>query len=81
MSYQRERSALEISEINNLLKTGNRIPFETSLTAKRMTNHYLQTFGDIIDYSSLTEVRLNLTKREKIEHWGKNRSNFLFPGF
>ena len=69
MSYQRERSALEISEINNLLETGNRIPFETSLTAKRMTNHYLQTFGRIIDYSSLTEVRLDLTKEKKIENW------------
>ena len=65
MSYQRERSALEISEINSLLETGSHIPFETSLTAKRMTNHYLQTFGRIIDYSSLTEVRLDLTKEKR----------------
>ena len=61
-SYQRERSSLEIHEINELLRTGQRIPFEASLTAQRMTNHYLQSYGEILDYSSITEVRLTLSK-------------------
>ena len=58
MSYQRERGALETAEINRLLASGERIAFETSLTAERMTTHYLQTHGSFLDWSSLAEVRL-----------------------
>ena len=56
MSYQRERSGAEIEEVNDLLASGRRIPFYQSFTAERMTNHYLQTFGAILDWSSIGQV-------------------------
>ena len=57
MSYQRPRSAFEIEEVNTLLATNQRIPFYQSLTAQRMTTHYLSTFGSILDWSSISQVR------------------------
>ena len=63
MSYQRERSSLEIAEVNDLLRSGRRIPFEDSLSAQRMAEHYLKTWGPILDYSSLDEVTTILYRR------------------
>ena len=57
MSYQRRRTPLEMEEVNTLLAANQRIPFYQSLTAQRMTTHYLSTFGSILDWSSISQVR------------------------
>lgn len=71
MSYQRERSDAEIEEVNDLLASGRRIPFYQSFTAERMTNHYLQTFGAILDWSSIGQVHplFSKDKHDQNMHW------------
>ena len=71
MSYQRERSDAEIEEVNDLLASGRRIPFYQSFTAERMTNHYLQTFGAILDWSSIGQVHplFSKDKHGQNMHW------------
>ena len=71
MSYQRERSNAKIEEVNDLLASGRRIPFYQSFTAERMTNHYLQTFGAILDWSSIGQVHplFSKDKHDQNMHW------------
>ena len=80
MSYQRPRSAHEIEEINTLLASNQRIPFYQSLTAKRMTTHYLSTFGSILDWSSIGQVR-PLFSKEAFTYNTSYTRNFSFDNF
>lgn len=77
MSYQRRRTPLEMEEVNTLLAANQRIPFYQSLTAQRMTTHYLATFGSILDWSSIGQVR-PLFSKEAFTYKTSYTLNFFF---
>ena len=81
LSYQRQRTSLERLEIENLLRLNQTIPYEQSYVASRLAQSYIKIYGEILDYSSLSEVifTMNVKKRENIiSKYKKIISFFLF---
>ena len=76
MSYQRPRTSLERLEIENLLRLNQTIPFEESYVASRLAQSYIKIYGDVLDYSSLSEVIFTKKAKKKKKTALKNR-NFM----
>ena len=53
-AVERQRSDLELTEIDLLRTEKKEIPFEYSLHAKRFASHIIQTYGKILDWSSIS---------------------------